>query len=606
MCRPPWHDRRASVAGDPRSAARPSSTTTFRRILRSAFVTQFALLDLVTRPALQFGVARLLELAAALSLGLLLSFRDEGRWSRVGRAATAAVYLVVQIRFYRYYHASIDARVLESLLYGWEDVRPVVLRALPEAIAAVLCVTAFEYAWLKGSAGVLELRRPMVATGAAVVLLLSLAAPAGGVTRRFLQRSERVAARIDVPPLPSTRQRLPNVLLIVTESVRASDYCTSRGQSCATSPEIDALLPGRIALSQMRSVGSYTCVSVNALLTGRPPIGSPAQVASTPGLFDFMKAVRAGGLSPTVAYWSAQTDSVFPRRDVRSTIDSFVTVSDLVGHSVADEDEVIDQGVDRLLTAHVEKHIRSLPEPFVLVLHFQGTHAPYFTDDAHAPFKPMRHAVTWSGLEELHNAYLDAIFEQDRSIAASVRSFLDRTGPAPYVIVFTSDHGEAFGEHGAIHHGQNLNEEQIHVPAWFSAGNGALDENQLGALESHRDALVTHLDVLPTLLDVAGVLSGYAMASFRKSFPGRSLVAPREALREPVPLTNCTSLFPCPIETWGILDETHELAAQAWDADFRCTTLAGLPESPAHPACDRLRRASKKWFPAKPNGATNR
>jgi hypothetical protein len=584
----------------------PPWATTFRRILRSAFVAQFALLDLVTRPPVRFGGARVLELAAAIAFGLLLSFRDRGRWSRLARAASAAVYLVVQIRFYRYYHTSIDARVLESLLYGWEDVRPILVRALPEAVATVLGVTAFEYTLLKGSAGTFELRHPLVAAGAAVVLLLSLAPPAGGMTHRFLHRDARVATRIEVPPLPSTRQRIPNVLFVITESVRASDYCSTRGQTCATSPEVDALLPGRVVLAQMRSVGSYTAVSVNAILTGRPPIGSATQVASAPGLFDFMKAVRVGGQSPTVAYWSAQTDSVFPRRDVGKTLDSFVTVSDLVGHSVGDEDEVIDQGVDRLLAAYVAQHLQSLPEPFVLVLHFQGTHAPYFTDDAHAPFQPMRHVVTWSGLEELHNAYRDAIFEQDRSIAASIRSFLDRAGASPYVVAFTSDHGEAFGEHGAIHHGQNLNEEQIHVPAWLSAGNGALDDGQLRALESHRDALVTHLDLLPTFLDIAGVLDGYAMAAFRKGFIGRSLVAPRRALGEPVPLTNCTSLFPCPLETWGVLDETHELAAQAWDADFRCTTLAGLPENPAHSTCERLRGASKKWFSVKPNGAPNR
>jgi hypothetical protein len=585
---------------------RAASATTFRRALRSVFVTQFALLDLITRAPQELRVARVLELAAAISFGLLLSFRDEGGWSRVARAALAAVYLVAQIRFYRYYHAAIDTKVLESLLYGWEDVRPVLARALPQAAAAIIGATAFEYALLRGSSGVFTLRRPMVAAGAAVVLSLSLAAPAWGVTRRFLMHAERVAEKPDLPPLPSTHERLPDILLILTESVRASDYCSSRTQRCATSPEVDALLPGRIALSQMRSIGSYTTVSVNALFTGRPPFGSAAQIASMPGLFDFMKAVRAGGRGPTVAYWSAQTDSVFPRRDVRSTIDSFVTVNDLVGHSVGDEDEIIDQGVDRLLAAHVAKHLESLPEPFVLVLHFQGTHAPYFTDDAHAPFKPLRHVVTWSGLDELHNAYRDAIFEQDRSIAASVRSFLYRAGASPYVVVFTSDHGEAFGEHGAIHHGQNLNDEQIHVPAWLSAGNGALDERQLQALESHRDALVTHLDILPTLLDVAGVLDGYAMAPYRKALFGRSLVAPRRALSEPVPLTNCTSLFPCPLETWGLLDDTHELTAQAWDADFRCTTLAGLPESAAHPACERLRDASKKWFAAKPNGTPNR
>jgi glucan phosphoethanolaminetransferase (alkaline phosphatase superfamily) len=306
------------------------------------------------------------------------------------------------------------------------------------------------------------------------------------------------------------RARLPSVLFIITESVRASDYCPTAGGRCAVAPEVAALVPSRISFGEMRSVSSYTAVSIAAILSGAVP--SVRRDTALPLLFDFSKALRHPSESLSVAYWSAQTASTLDRPDLRKTLDSFVTVEDLVGHTVGDEDEVFGEGVDRLLASRIDAEIRKIAAPFVAVAHFQGTHAPYFVDDADAPFRPFSHVVAWSGLEELHNAYRDAIHEQDKSVAAVIRAFLARVGTSPYVILFTSDHGEAFGEHGAIHHGQNLYEEQVHVPAWIATGNGALDERELAAIRSYEHAVTTHLDLLPTLLDIEGILGGEASA----------------------------------------------------------------------------------------------
>ena len=574
------------------------------RVLRVGFVAQFLALELATGPSSVWSAGRFAGLVAPASLGLLCGWLDWRRSARVLGAALAATYLVVQLRFYSYYHVALDAKVVESLLYSWRDVWPVVAREIPPSVILAAAVGAVEYWLLGASAGAFPVPRRGVVAAASATLALCVAAPASGVTRRYLDHAARTDSRIDVPLLPSTRVHLPNVLVLLTESVRASDYCSAHDGDCRTSPRVDALLPGRLPLLGMRSVASYTAVSVAALFTGRSPNGGLDVIGATPGLFELMKAVRASGRAPTVAYWSAQLDSVFWRRDARRTADSFVAVDDLVGHAVGDEDEVIAEGVDRRLAAYAAAHLRDLPGPFTLVLHFQGTHAPYFTDDSRAPFVPFSHTVAWTGLDALHNAYRDAIYAQDESVEQSIRAFLDRVGAEPYVIVFTSDHGEAFGEHGAIHHGQNLYEEQIHVPAWIASGNGALDERQLDGLRSYRDAVVTHLDVLPTLLDIAGVLDGYALSPIRRTFAGRSLVAPRRALTEPVPLTNCTALFPCPLDTWGVLDDAHELVAQPWDADFRCVPLAGGNDDPH--GCGPLREASRRWFPRKPNGTANR
>ncbi|MFO0575913.1 MAG: sulfatase [Polyangia bacterium] len=66
------------------------------------------------------------------------------------------------------------------------------------------------------------------------------------------------------------------------------------------------------------------------------------------------------------------------------------------------------------------------------------------------------------------------------------------------MIVFTSDHGEEFWDHGRIGHGQSLRQELIHIPMWiyypplFPAGKTVEEGTEL-------------VDVLPTLADAFGV-----------------------------------------------------------------------------------------------------
>jgi arylsulfatase A-like enzyme len=357
----------------------------------------------------------------------------------------------------------------------------------------------------------------------------------------------------------------------------------------------------------MRAIASYTAVSLSAIVTGRTQRGDRDAIANAPTMFELVRAVKAGERSPEIAYFSAQASTVF-ERDVKPATDRFVSLETLVGHAVDDEDSVIDEGVDRLLAARFRDELPSLRAPYFAMLHFAGTHAPYFVNDDDAPFRPYSRTVAWSKMDALHRAYQNAIHEQDKSIAACVRAFVSAQEAAgsPWMIVFTSDHGEAFGEHGAIHHGQSLYEEQIHVPAWVAFGGGALGESEARNLFAHETANVTHLDILPTILDAYGVLHAFAMRPYASALRGESLLAPVRDDRAPIAMTNCTAMFPCPLDTWGVLDGDYALEAQAWDDDWRCVRFSTGEESVRSARCDALRAASTREFPTMPNGRANR
>lgn len=91
-----------------------------------------------------------------------------------------------------------------------------------------------------------------------------------------------------------------------------------------------------------------------------------------------------------------------------------------------------------------------------------------------------------------------------RSIDGELARFL-RELPQSAVVIFSADHGEAFGEHGTITHGSNLFDEQIHVPLVLCAP----PELGLGTpRESH--SAVGLVDIVPTLVELLGLPYSYA------------------------------------------------------------------------------------------------
>ncbi|HEY3123949.1 MAG TPA: sulfatase-like hydrolase/transferase, partial [Thermoanaerobaculia bacterium] len=88
-----------------------------------------------------------------------------------------------------------------------------------------------------------------------------------------------------------------------------------------------------------------------------------------------------------------------------------------------------------------------------------------------------------------------------------------RASASPVVLVVTSDHGEALGDHGEETHGLFAYEATLHVPLIVWAP---------GLVAPGRDeTLRRHVDILPTVLEAARVPAPQGL-------PGRSLLAPAD------------------------------------------------------------------------------
>jgi glucan phosphoethanolaminetransferase (alkaline phosphatase superfamily) len=555
------------------------------------FSFQFVALGLMFRraPLDARGVIGFVE--SAVVWGLFLALATTRR-RRIVLAVLAAFLVVAQTYVFRFFGRPLDLQVAEAARHQWSVVRPVVIGMLPQVGLVTLGVAAIELALLSVAA------RPKpwpLSIGAALAGLIGVpSTPDASALRGFgafrHERPRETVSAVALPTLHPERAEMPDILFILSESVRAEDYTPE------TTTFSRQLVP-RVELEQMRAVSSYTVLSLSAVLTGRSQEAERTAILRSPTLFDF---AHAAGYH--VSYYSGHSKEIFETKEVYAAVDRFVTLETIAGREIEDDSDYVVMPLDRML---VDRFIAEMPSlkgsAYVSVLHLAGTHAPYYVDDARAPFKPYDNIVAWSKMAELRNAYRNSILEQDFAITRAIRVFIERAGSRPWLVVFTSDHGEAFGEHGAIHHGQNLFDEQVHVPAWI-AGSG----DATRPLPEHAQRFLTHLDLLPTMLDAMGIWDNFSVRPHREAMGGRSLLRSSTKI-DPVAFTNCTAMFRCPLDTWGVLGEDRKLVAQTWDSSWSCFALRGGERSvpPDDASCAALRATSRKLFATLPNGSPN-
>ncbi|HSN99981.1 MAG TPA: sulfatase-like hydrolase/transferase, partial [Candidatus Nanopelagicales bacterium] len=361
-----------------------------------------------------------------------------------------------------------------------------------------------------------------------------------------------------------------NVLFILTESVRADVSCSAAGDParCPASPQIDAALPERFPLTQMRANASTTAISLAVLWSGLQPTASREDLHSYPLLFDY---ARSGGLD--AAYWTSHhmmfANSRLYVQDLPTSYQCGATELD----PLAD----IDLGADdHLLSERVQAELPGLREPFFAVAHFGNTHMPYLPDAEDAPFQPATTSKASEDNEGYRNLYLNAVHRQDRAIAELIRFVRSAPFGERTVLVFTSDHGEAFREHGQLGHTGAVLDEEIRVPSWIDAPEGTLAEDEEEALRSAQDELVFHTDVTPTVLDLLGLWEEPAFAGYREAMVGRSLLRPLSG-EVTVALTNCTGIWGCAFRNWGLMRGPMKLEAREWDRDWHCYDVLADP-----------------------------
>jgi arylsulfatase A-like enzyme len=234
---------------------------------------------------------------------------------------------------------------------------------------------------------------------------------------------------------------------------------------------------------------------------------------------------------------------------------------------------------DELAADALARFVRDVADrPYLAVLHLSNTHAPYRVDPALLPFVPQSPDPI-GGIRAFHNRYLDSVRLQERTVATLLRDLRTLPSWQETVVIFLSDHGEEFREHGGIYHNHSLFEEDVRVPGWLVAGDRALDPARRAAIETYAGTRTYTQDVHETIVDLLGLEQDRASLPLSGLVTGRSLLVPRSG--EPVALlATSTSVWEPDDARYGVMQGQRLIAGGPTGA-WQCFDLAADPRQKA-------------------------
>jgi glucan phosphoethanolaminetransferase (alkaline phosphatase superfamily) len=413
-----------------------------------------------------------------------------------------------------------------------------------------------------------------------------------GFTEQSDQLRPRLRESMPVPRLvvaPGTPKR--NVLFVILESVRAAATCIEHDPECERTAATNTAFPERFPFTNMRSMDSCTAISLSVLWSGLHSTESRERMHTWPLIFDYAKAAGYD-----TAYWTSQ-NMLFGnvRLWVRNLgVRKFVSATDL------DPTSDLDMGApERYLAERVNAEMGELREPFLAVIQTSNVHYPYYIDpDGPQPFQPSTSSKAPDENTAFLNYYQNSVFQQDQHVANMLRHLRETEAGKRTVIVYTSDHGEAFREHGQMGHTFSIFEEETHVPMWIDAPPGTLTAEEERNLRAKRDAYLFHVDLAPTILDLMGVADAAGIDDYKARMHGHSLLRPA-LTDEIVPMTNCGGVWSCAFENWGVMQKNLKLEARSWDPGWKCYDVEADPTESADlgmEACGGLLSAAMSTY----------
>ena len=270
----------------------------------------------------------------------------------------------------------------------------------------------------------------------------------------------------------------PNIIVYMIDTLRA-DELGPYGAQVTSTPAIDAFAASAAIFDNARSPAVSTRPAVASFLTGLSPFvhGMIENQGQLPGGFRLLPELLASQ--------GYHTGALIANPNIRATLGfarGFGTFKSLLPESwvwAADADWVADE---------VRQFVENAPDdrPFFLFVLSIDPHQPYQPPE---PFDAMYDAdaarvdagsgenlrriddlfaagrpVPQRELEQLRSLYRGEISFADASFGELLDFLRQRRLLDDTVIILTSDHGEAFGEHGNRGHSKTLFDETSRIP----------------------------------------------------------------------------------------------------------------------------------------------
>lgn len=385
----------------------------------------------------------------------------------------------------------------------------VLMRVVALALAGCVALAAWKFL-----AGWQRMQRKTVICIAVFALFYTGVSPA----RRALRERRELAA-------VAGANHAPNVLVIIVDALRA-DHLSTYGYSRETSPNVTKLASQGVLFQNAIAATSWTLPSHASILTGRlphetgadRPDGSVDQSMPTVAEAFRRRGYRTAAFSAN--WWFFARRLGFGRGFVHfedfSSIISAAAQTNL-GQRIQNvllKLQILGNAVGRAPAEDINRHILDWLDrgsgPFFVMANFMDVHEPYLppADCFHRFSKlarpsgqvflgnPRMDHLSPAEIQNEMDAYDASIQCLDGQIATLIRALQKRELMSNTIVVFTSDHGDGFGEHGLMSHGNSLYRELIHVPL-IMVGPGI----PAGTVVEHPASLMW---LAPTLLSLTG------------------------------------------------------------------------------------------------------
>jgi arylsulfatase A-like enzyme len=388
-----------------------------------------------------------------------------------------------------------------------------------------------------------------------------------------------------VPPRPGEKVAVPapfrrdwNVLLLTVDTVRY-DHTTFGGYAKGpkkrnTTPNLDKLVQRSTSFTFANAPSAGTMASVPAILTSKFfHSGIALEVKGT---------IR--GMPPRMKPENTLLAEILKRKGYRTGA--------ILSHEYFN-DWGMDQGIDEY-----DNSIGKTPDPFRVSSHLSTDRALAWVSrhtsdkwflwvhylDPHGRYVAHPDDVDYGSSEE--DLYDAELFYTDKHIGRLLDELARLPGGDRTIVVITSDHGDAFNEHGFINHGQALYKELLHVPLIFY-----VPDNEPRAV----GGAVSPLDIVPTVADLVSIdvgdlqLEGESLVPqifFGKENPDRVVFA---ETNWPKPLRAAvSSRYKLVYNLQNNLDELYDLQADPWEK----TNIAARDRA----ATARMKEPLDRWL----------
>ncbi len=285
----------------------------------------------------------------------------------------------------------------------------------------------------------------------------------------------------------------PNVLLITIDTLRA-DAVGAYGRPGTSTPLIDRLAQAGVRFADAHAHNVVTLPSHANILTGRLPpdhgVRDNAGFRLAPGVETLATHLQRHG------YRTGAFVSAFPLDSRFGLATGFDVYDDRLTGGPRPAFLIQERPAGRTVALAKEWIDGAGVQPWFSWVHLYEPHFPYDP--------PASVASQWPD-----DPYLGEVAAADAALAPLLEPILAAGGQADTLVVITSDHGEALGEHGEASHGLFAYEGVLRVPLILYA------PRMFGAREI--DVPVGHVDLLPTVLDALGF-------SIPSELAGRSLL----------------------------------------------------------------------------------